>query len=160
VTTSTPADRPSRFPWPPVLLAGCLAAALALDRLVLPLPVPFAEIAVIDYMGMLMLLGGVVLAVWAALEFRRHRTSIRPDRGSDALLLAGPFAFSRNPIYLGEALALAGAGIAFNRLWLLVAAPLFMVLVTQLAIRREEAYLERRFGAAYGDYRSRVRRWL
>lgn len=153
-------DRPSFFPWPPVLLAGAVAVPLVLERLVLPLPVPFAETAPVHYAGMTALLAGVVLTLWSAFEFRRHSTSIRPDRGSDALLLAGPFAFSRNPIYLGEAMALVGTGVAAGRGWFLLVVPLFMALVTRLAIVREEAYLARRFGAAYTDYKTRVRRWL
>ncbi len=153
-------DRPSRFPWPPVLLAGVIVAALALHRAVLALPVPFAETSIVHYLGMLLMMAGVGLVLWATLQFPRHRTSIRPDRGSDALVFAGPFAFSRNPIYLGEALALAGAGISYNIGWLVVGVPVFMVLVTQLAIRREEAYLERRFSGAYTDYKAHVRRWL
>ncbi|MFV0296082.1 MAG: methyltransferase family protein, partial [Hyphomicrobiaceae bacterium] len=100
------------------------------------------------------------LVIWASIQFPRHETSIRPDRGADALVLAGPFAFSRNPIYLGEALALVGAGISFNMLWLLVAAAVFAVAVTRLAIVREEAFLERRFGPSYLAYKQRVRRWL
>jgi protein-S-isoprenylcysteine O-methyltransferase Ste14 len=153
-------DRPSPFPWPPFLLVAAVAAAVALERLVLPLPVPFAETGLVRFAGLLVLAAGAGLIVWAAIEFRRHRTSIRPDRGSDALLLAGPYAFSRNPIYLGDALALAGAAVAFNRLWLLLAVPVFLFLVDRLAVRPEEAYLARRFGEAYLDYMARVRRWL
>lgn len=153
-------DRPSIFPWPPVLLAGAIVTALGLERLLIRLPVPFAETDLVHFAGMTLLLAGVGLAVWAALQFRYHRTSIRPDRGSNALVAAGPFAFSRNPIYLGEALALAGAGVGFNHLWLLLAAPVFAATVSRFAIRHEEAYLERRFGAAYLDYTARVRRWI
>ncbi len=158
--SNLPTDRPSAFPWPPVLLAGTIALALGLDRYVIRLPVPFAEIGVIHFAAMTLLLAGLVLIVWAALQFRSHQTSIRPDRGSEALVAAGPFAFSRNPIYLGEVMALVGAGVGFNRLWLVLAAPLFAIAITRLAIEREEAYLERRFGSAFADYRSRVRRWL
>ncbi len=153
-------DRPSPFPWPPVVLAVSIAAGLALDRWLVPLPVPFAETTAVRLAGGLLLLAGIVLMVWAALEFRRHRTSIRPDRGSDSLLLVGPYAFSRNPIYLGEAIAMAGAAIVTNKLWLLLVVPLFVALVVRLAIRREESYLERRFGAPYVDYLLRVRRWI
>ncbi|MEZ5855974.1 MAG: isoprenylcysteine carboxylmethyltransferase family protein [Hyphomicrobiaceae bacterium] len=138
-------DRPSPFPWPPVLLAGAIAAALVLHHYVLALPVPFAELGSVHYIGMLVLLAGIGLVLWAMLQFPRHRTSIRPDRGADALVLAGPFAFSRNPIYLGEALALVGAGVAYNMAWLVLVVPVFVGLVTHLAIVREEAYLERRF---------------
>lgn len=155
-----PIDRPSRFPWPPVLLVGVIAAAVAVERWLIRLPVPFAETDLLHFGGMTLLIAGLGLAAWASLQFPRHRTSIRPDRGSDALVAAGPFAFSRNPIYLGEVMALAGGGLAFNRLALLVAAPLFAYAVHRLAITREEDYLERRFGTAYFDYKSRVRRWI
>ncbi len=153
-------DRPSAYPWPPVLLVAAVATALGLERLLIRLPVPFAETDLAHFMGLTVLLGGLCLAVWAALQFRSHQTSIRPDRGSNALVAAGPFAFSRNPIYLGEVLALVGAGIGFNRLWLVLVAPLFALAVARLAIAPEEAYLERRFGEAYLDYKARVRRWL
>ena len=156
----TKADRSSPFPWPPVLFAAAIVLALGLDALVFRLPVPFAETQTMHFAGMTMLLGGIVLALWAALRFRSHRTSIRPDRPSSALVATGPFAFSRNPMYLGEVIALVGAGIAFNRLWLVAAAPAFALAVTRLAIEREEIYLERRFGPAYLDYRARVRRWI
>jgi protein-S-isoprenylcysteine O-methyltransferase Ste14 len=142
------------------VLAATIALGLGLDWRLLPLPVPFAETAPVELVGVLLVLAGIVLMVWAALEFRRHRTSIRPDRGSDALLLAGPYAFSRNPIYLGEAIAMIGGAIVLNKLWLLLVVPLFVLLVDRLAIRREETYLERRFGAPYVDYLLRVRRWI
>ena len=154
------ADRSSAFPWPPVLFAAAVLAALSLDWLLLRLPVPFAETDSVHFAGMLLLLAGIGLVVWAMLEFRRHATSIRPDRASNALMATGPFAFSRNPIYLGEAIGMVGAALTFNRLWLLLAVPVFAFLVTRLAIEREEAYLERRFGLSYVDYKARVRRWL
>jgi protein-S-isoprenylcysteine O-methyltransferase Ste14 len=158
--SETVADRPSLFPWPPVLLAAAVALALGLERLLIRLPVPLAETRTVHFVGMTLLMAGILLVLWAALLFRRHQTSIRPDRGSSALVAAGPFAFSRNPMYLGEVIAFVGAGLSFNRLWLVLVAPLFAIAVTRLAIEREEAYLERRFGAAYLDYKARVRRWL
>lgn len=154
------ADRPSTFPWPPLLFAGAVALALGLEWVLIRLPVPLAETRAVHFLGMTLVLAGVLLVLWAALEFRRHETSMRPDRGSDALVAAGPFAFSRNPMYLGEVIALVGAGLAANRLWLIVVAPIFAFAVTRLAVAREETYLVRRFGAAYLDYKARVRRWL
>lgn len=154
------ADRPSTFPWPPVLFASAVALALGLEWVLIRLPVPLAETPTVRFLGMTMVLAGILLVLWAAIEFRRHETSMRPDRGSDALVAAGPFAFSRNPMYLGEVIALVGAGLAANRLWLIAVAPIFVLAVTRLAIVREEAYLERRFGTDYLDYKARVRRWL
>ena len=153
-------DAPSAFPWPPVLLTGAVALALAIDRWVAPLPVPFAEVGAVRAGGALMVLGAFAITVWAARQFRQHGTTIRPDRASIALIETGPFAWSRNPIYLAETIALLGAAIVFNKLTLAVVAPVFAVLVSRLAIRPEEAFLERRFGPVYEAYCSRVRRWL
>lgn len=154
------ADRPSAFPWPPVLFGAAVLLALTLDWLVLRLPFPFAETEAVHFAGMLLLMGGILLVAWGISQFYRHATSIRPDRGATALMATGPFAFSRNPIYLGEIIGLIGAGISFNRLWLVLVAPLFAYAVTRLAIEPEETYLERHFGAAYSDYKARVRRWI
>lgn len=153
-------DRPSLFPWPPLLLAGCIALALAVDRWIIPLPVPFAEMSIVKAGGWLFLAQGLGLLTSAFVLFQRHKTSIRPDRSARVLLTTGPFAFSRNPIYLGEAVTLLGSALVLNRLSLVLVVPLFIGLVTRLAIRGEEAHLDRRFGEAYALYCNQVRRWL
>jgi protein-S-isoprenylcysteine O-methyltransferase Ste14 len=63
-------------------------------------------------------------------------------------------------MYLGMALTVAGLGLLTDVGWLLVSALAAALIVDRAVIPREEAYLERRFGAAYDDYRRRVRRWL
>jgi protein-S-isoprenylcysteine O-methyltransferase Ste14 len=73
---------------------------------------------------------------------------------------AGPYRFTRNPIYLGMIVGLVGLAIAFDSLWLLVAVMPFALVIRYGVVAREEAYLERKFGDVYGPYRSRVRRWL
>jgi protein-S-isoprenylcysteine O-methyltransferase Ste14 len=157
---SNPGDAPSRIPWPPILLAGVIALAVALDRWVVPLPVPLAEHLAVRAIGFALLIAAIAVAIWTALTFRRHDTTIRPDRPSRTLIDSGPFAYSRNPIYLAEIVALAAAGVVFNRLTLVLVAPLFKVLVERLAVRREEAFLLHRFGAAYEAYCQRVGRWF
>ncbi len=153
-------DRPSSLPWPPILLALSVAVALSIDRWLVPLPVPFAERVAVQISGWIVLMAGAGIAVWAALAFRDHKTTIRPDRPAAALIERGPYAWSRNPIYLGEAVALVGASLAFNRMSLILVAPLFLGLVWRLAVRPEEAYLERAFGDRYRSYRDRVGRWI
>ena len=158
--TAATDDRPNRFPWPPLLLTGATGLALAFDHWVLPFPVPFAETAAAKVLGLLLLGSGLGLVAWAVLAFRRHATSIRPDRAAKVLMTSGPFALSRNPIYLGEAAALLGAGLSFDRLSLVLAAAVFLVSVTILAVRGEEAHLARRFGDTYEQYCQRAGRWL
>ncbi len=77
-----------------------------------------------------------------------------------AMVEAGPFRFSRNPIYLGFLVAMLGFALRWGDLWGWVALPLGHLLLDRLVVAKEEAYLATRFGAAYDAYRSRVRRWL
>jgi protein-S-isoprenylcysteine O-methyltransferase Ste14 len=72
----------------------------------------------------------------------------------------GPYRFTRNPIYLGMFVGLAGLAIAFDSLWLLGTLLVFAFAIRYGVVAREEAYLERKFGDAYRHYRARVRRWL
>src|SRR5262249_45986687 len=71
-----------------------------------------------------------------------------------------PYRFTRNPIYLGLFLGLIGLAIAFDNLWLLTMLMPFALVIRYGVVAREEAYLERKFGAVYRGYRSRVQRWL
>jgi protein-S-isoprenylcysteine O-methyltransferase Ste14 len=130
------------------------------NRWIWPLAPPVSGWSGATLFGWGLVAAGSGLSLWAAVQFFRFRTSIRPDRGADALLMTGPFAVSRNPIYLGELIGLIGAGLAFDNLWLILVGPVFAFAVTRLAILREEAYLRRRFGPAFASYSDRVRRWI
>jgi protein-S-isoprenylcysteine O-methyltransferase Ste14 len=66
----------------------------------------------------------------------------------------------RNPIYVGMFLVYAGIGIAVRSPWILVLAIPLAIAIRYGVVAREEAYLERRFGEAYQEYKTRVRRWL
>ncbi len=90
----------------------------------------------------------------------RHRANILPHRAATALVTAFPFSISRNPIYLGNTMMLIGAGFLFANLWFLVTAALAAILVTELAIKREEAHLSTLFGAKWRDYAARTPRWI
>jgi len=110
--------------------------------------------------GWALLVAGAALLVAAALEFRRNRTTIMPHETPRALIAGGVYRVSRNPIYLGDALILAGLCLLFgapDALWLV---PGFMMLITRRFIRPEEARLRAAFGDAAERYMARVRRWL
>lgn len=153
-------DRPSTIPWPPILLVGAILVALSFDYWIVPLPIPFAEMLFARLAGLLLLVAGLGLIGWAVHEFRLHATTIRPDRAASHLMTTGAFAYSRNPIYLGEAATLLGAALVTNRLSLAFIVPPFVFAVTRLAIWREEAHLDRQFGAQYAAYCDRVGRWF
>ncbi len=156
-----PEKRPNTIPWPPILLAAAVIGAIALDRLVVSSPpIPFAATLAGQAVGWALMGLGFALFYWARTVFKRAGTTILPHRAPSALVTTGPFAYSRNPIYLGDAMLLAGIGIVLNMLGFLIAVPLFMFAVSRLAIRREEQFMLDRFGDEWVDYADRVRRWL
>lgn len=152
-----PADRPNRIPWPPILFLGALLAANILGP---ALPLPVRAPPALQLAGAAIAAAAIGLMLWAFIAFRQHETTVLPHRRSDALITAAPFSLSRNPIYLSEAVLLAGLGLVNGSAWYWLAIPAFMFAVTKLAIEREEAHLAARFGADWQAYSGRVRRWL
>jgi protein-S-isoprenylcysteine O-methyltransferase Ste14 len=152
-------QRPTRFPWPPVLIVATLAAAWALERAV-PLSWPGLDDSLARIAGIGIGIAGLALMVWAAVTLGRARTTVLPHRGVSVLVTTGPFRFRRNPIYLGEVMMFLGLAELTKSVWLVILAPVFALLITWLAILPEERHLEARFGDAYRAYRARTRRWI
>jgi protein-S-isoprenylcysteine O-methyltransferase Ste14 len=109
-----------------------------------------------------LLAGGawLVLDGAAMLFFRRAGTSMVPMNPTTALVTSGPYRFTRNPMYVGMAFLYVALAFAFGVIWALVFLPAVIVVIDRFVIAREEPYLERKFGQAYRDYKTRVRRWL
>lgn len=144
-----------RFPLPPLLFGVPLGAALALQRWV-PLNLPGRSKGV----GAVLTFAGMAFSLSGAATVLRHHTTVVPHHPVATLVTGGPFRVSRNPMYTGHAVSLVGAGLWAGSWWPLVATPLCMIATRRLVIDPEESYLADRFGAAYADYRARVRRWL
>jgi protein-S-isoprenylcysteine O-methyltransferase Ste14 len=145
---------------PPLLFLAALVIGFVLDRLVrLPFPVPGIDLVHWIIGGSLILIG-LALAAAGLRNFSRARTpflSIKPTR---ALVTTGIHGWTRNPIYLGMFLVYGGIGVATQSAWILILALPLAITIRLGVVAREEAYLERRFGDAYRDYKARVRRWL
>jgi len=103
---------------------------------------------------------GLVLILAAAGRFLKAGTKIPPHQPTTALVTGGLYGWSRNPIYLGLTLIYLGLAAGCASLGTLALLPLVLVVMEIGVIRREERYLERKFGTAYRDYTARVRRWL
>jgi len=159
VPSSEPSDRPSTVPWPPIILAGVVVAAVTL-RYLSPIGWPGMNDTPARYIGLGIGAAGVALLVWAIMTLRRHGTTVLPDAGATALVTDGPYRRYRNPIYLADAMILLGVAELTKNVWFVAAAALFAALVTWLAILPEERHLERRFGKAYLDYKATSRRWI
>jgi protein-S-isoprenylcysteine O-methyltransferase Ste14 len=112
------------------------------------------------WLGGILLVTGVFLAMRGRRVMERAGTNVNPTLPSTALVASGPFRFSRNPLYVALTFMYVGLSLLANALWVLVLIVPVMVLMHYGVIRREERYLEAKFGDAYRDYRSRVRRYL
>lgn len=115
---------------------------------------------VFQYVGVAMMFICFVGVVLMARKFSRTETTILPDGKPQVLMEDGLFAYSRNPIYVAMALVLLGSGLASGQIWSLLVVPIFVLLVQQMWIVREEENLEAAFGQIYRNYKMRVRRWL
>ncbi|MBN8913695.1 MAG: isoprenylcysteine carboxylmethyltransferase family protein [Rhizobiales bacterium] len=153
------ADRPASLPWPPILLAAIVAAAVAAGYAA-PLPWPGLDDLMGHVAGLSLGAAGIALIAWAAWTFRRHGTTILPDQAADVLVTDGPFRFRRNPIYIGHVLMLLGIAEVTHNIWFAILAVPYIPLVTWLAVLPEEHHLEARFGDAYRAYKARTRRWI
>lgn len=106
------------------------------------------------------MLVNLVIGLAAARGMLTARTSLNPNRPTTALVLSGPFRFTRNPLYLGLTVFYAGLMLVFELTWGLLFLPIVVWLITAWVIVPEEKYLEQKFGAEYLSYKSQVRRWI
>lgn len=152
-------ERPSSVPWPPLLFGAAIAAAIALQR-VFPLTWPGVDDLAAQTIGLSAGAVGIGLIVWAIVTMVRSKTTVMPHKGSSVLVTSGPFARLRNPIYLGDAMILLGLAELTKNIWFVLLLPVFVGLVTWLAILPEERHLEKKFGDAYEAYKAKTRRWI
>jgi protein-S-isoprenylcysteine O-methyltransferase Ste14 len=113
-----------------------------------------------DFAGGLLVGGGIVLMLLAVAEMRRQRTTVVPHRDADALVTGGIFSRSRNPIYLGDALLLAGLILRWDAVLSLPLIPVFVWLIERRFVIPEENRLRRKFRADFARYEAKVRRWV
>ena len=149
-------DKPKRI-LPPVYFLATLVAMAGFHFLF-----PIARIfqPPYTYGGALLVIAGVAVVLWAARLFSRAGTTIKPFEESSALVIHGPYYFSRNPIYIGLVLVLIGVGLVMGTIAPFAVVPIFIWLIQRRFILPEEAMLEKAFGSVYVEYKRQVRRWL
>jgi protein-S-isoprenylcysteine O-methyltransferase Ste14 len=155
--TDAPGDNPGVLVFPPLLFAICLVCGVVAHFVC---PYHLALSPWLRGLGGALGTGAVAFAFWGERTMKAAGTNVRPDLPAIAIVSNGPFAFTRNPLYLAVLAFFTGIGIALDSpAFLAVLVPMFVVLHVGV-VRREELYLEAKFGDVYRGYKARVRRWI
>jgi protein-S-isoprenylcysteine O-methyltransferase Ste14 len=149
---------PGVLVFPPVLFALTLVTGCVLQWL---FPLPFWQATWSRrILGALLFLAALSFARWGERTMQRAGTNVRPDRPSTAIVEDGPFHYTRNPLYLAVITMFVGLAQMANSAWFLILLVPMVVILHYGVVRREERYLEAKFGEPYRAYRARVRRYL
>jgi protein-S-isoprenylcysteine O-methyltransferase Ste14 len=144
---------------PPVYFVAAMTLAAFL-RAVVPLPIAFLPEGMASLIGNALMVLAIILAILSQRELRQARTGQLPGTPATSLVVTGPYAISRNPIYLAWATFQLGLGIWLRNAWIVLLLLPAILTVNVVGIIPEERYLQEEFGPDYQDYRSRVRRWI
>lgn len=145
---------------PPPLVAMAAAGLMWLaSRFGAPLA-PDAEFK--TGLAVLLAAAGVASSVSGMWAFTQARTTMDPMQldTAAALVTRGIYRITRNPMYLGLTLVLLAWAVYLSDLFAFVFVPVFVWYITRFQIVPEERALSKQFGAAYDEYRGRVRRWI
>lgn len=97
---------------------------------------------------------------WAIWAMARARTPVEPWHPTSAIVMEGPFGFTRNPLYLALSLASFSIALLANSAWFYASVPILVMTLHFGVVLPEEEYLLVKFGEPYLAYKKRVRRWL
>jgi protein-S-isoprenylcysteine O-methyltransferase Ste14 len=142
---------------PPTLFYACIISMVLLAwlwpvRAILPFPV--------NLIGLAPLVLGLGIAVWGSRKFEEVGTTIKTFDEPQQLVTDGLFRFTRNPMYLGFALALVGVWCLLGALSPVLGVMGFVIVAERWYIRFEERMLAQRFGREFETYRATTRRWI
>lgn len=105
---------------------------------------------------------GVAIALAGVISFRQASTTVNPLKPETAscLVTSGIFQYTRNPMYLGMAVAILGFAILLGSCLSLLGVVAFMLFIDRFQIKPEEAALTECFSEQFTQYKTNVRRWL
>lgn len=113
-----------------------------------------------NLIGVLLILIGIVLNIWADRIFKDINTTVKPFGRPSKLTKDGPFNLSRNPMYLGMFLIILGTSIICKAYAALIFPFLFLITMNRKFIPLEEKNLQEAFGEEFITYKKHVRRWI
>lgn len=142
---------------PPFFYIISIIIALIVDYLV---PLSFGEVPFLKIIAVLLGVIGVGIFIAAGKMFTTDKQNVSVHTKTENIYQSGIYGRSRNPIYLSVLIIVIAGGFYFNEPWILIMQIPLVIFLNNQVIGKEEAYLERKFGAEYLDYMQKVRRWI
>jgi len=155
-----PEDRPDNsgvIALPPFIYGAAFLIGLVIHFV---FPISFLPQQPALWLGVLLTLVAGLIVASALRALGRSKTTFDNRKPTTAIATDGAFRYSRNPMYVSLTLLYVGIASLINSLWILLLVLPLMVVIQRGVVKREEQYLERKFGAEYVSYKARVRRWL
>jgi protein-S-isoprenylcysteine O-methyltransferase Ste14 len=152
-------DHPNVVIFPPLILAATIALGVALQWLFPKGVLSMVSVPWRMALGVIVIFAGVVLATTGRRILMRLGTNVSPLRSTTALATEGIFGWTRNPLYSGGVLAVLGIALVFALDWLVLLILPSLVILHFGVVRREERYLEQKFGDRYRLYKLHVSRY-
>lgn len=142
---------------PPLVLLIAIVLSFLASRLTPSLTIALGSL---QWLGAILAFFGIALVAWSFRFFEKHKTAIHPRGKPRSLITEGPYARTRNPIYLGFLCISLGIALLFANVLALVGPLLFFSFISMFIIPFEEEILIKTFGDNYSKYRAHTRRWV
>ena len=114
----------------------------------------------LNYFGIVLILLGIILNIWADQLYKKNQTEISPDKKSKVFVKNGPYHYSRNPMYLGIIMILGGASVILGSIISFIGPILFYITIELKFIGIEEKNMNEVFGKEFEEYKQTVRKWI
>ena len=112
------------------------------------------------YLGVIILISSFFGFGYMVNFYKKNETEIEPTKTTSVIITSGIYRYSRNPVYLISCACPIGLGFIFMTYWAMFSFIPALIVVYFTAVKKEEKYLEKKFGQEYLDYKKKVRRWL
>ena len=152
-------DHPGVYIPPPLFYVVTFLASVLIQKLV-PLDKVFFYSTAATIIGSISIVAGMFFNFPSLLQFFKTKNTVVTIKPANSLQTTGIYSVTRNPMYISLLLFYTGLAFMIGNWWNFILLPLLFIVVQEYIIKREEQYLERRFGQEYLDYKSRVRRWV
>jgi len=143
---------------PPFIVVGSIFVGVAVNRL-LPIDISLDRLLGV-LAGVILIVASLLIVAWSFKFFARSEQNPDPMTTTNSLTFDGPYARSRNPMYVAMFLFQPGVALCANNFWIAATTVGTLAAIHFAVVLREEAYLRNKFGAEYIDYTARVRRYI